>query len=458
MALGTSALYNELVKIANGDSLPVHNTWTAQFTANGKTFDAMKVVSIREYRDYEADHAPEFHLEVMIDAAVYYNQILPYKQNLIITLRQTPTTELSGNAAPGMSARYQRYRGISKDNVDPKTLSNTQTATGDNATALSTPGKFTFQLMDFAFEQLRQFQTGGIYRLARLDELIRTMLGGQSMSLKLDYDVAVKGVDIVKIDNTQPQDPVVIPQGTRLVDLADYLQAEYGIYNNDLGVFYQSPYWYIYPLFDTTRFDTNSRNLTIANIPKYKFPGTERTYKQVNGQVYVLATGDTKMLDMSEAQQMNFGNGARFAKASQIAEGFASTSKGRATATRALNNNEVLTTQRDTGLNFAPVSGKITDNSYVELSKVAARNGKIVQVTWENSNFDLLYPGMPVHFMYPTANEEIADLYGTVLKIENHVMLKGGMFTSEAYVQYTVITCFLAQRKVAEETIVKPHR
>jgi hypothetical protein len=70
---------------------------------------------------------------------------------------------------------------------------------------------------------------------------------------------------------------------------------------------------------------------------------------------------------------------------------------------------------REDGLDHiveAPV--RITAAYLTEYGRIAARAGMIIEGEWENSNKDVLYPGMPLKFMY-MQNGTVEELTGVLV-------------------------------------------
>lgn len=304
-----------------------------------------------------------------------------------------------------------------------------------------------FQLTDPLVERLRMESVGGIFPDTSCADLLSFLLTDINQKLQLDEENKIEGVDFFEPTLKEKQKQIVLPHATRFVEAPDFLQSKVGgIYNAGLGFYLQKKHWYVYPLYDLTRFDKSLKTLTLVNVPKNRMPGAEVTYRTTGNQVIALITGATKFRDDSESQILNEGNGVRFLDARKLMDGFSETSKNRTTILRANNNNEFVAEQRKTGLNNVHASPvRITSNNFVELSRLAQRAGAPFQCVWENSNPDLLYPGMPVKYMY-VVNGEVKEALGVLIRAHHNIGTYAPGAKSKRYVSNSVLTVFIDRK------------
>jgi hypothetical protein len=137
------------------------------------------------------------------------------------------------------------------------------------------------------------------------------------------------------------------------------------------------------------------------------------------------------------------GNGVRYLDATQVIGGWRNVSNNIATVARSNNMRQIALRRRRTGLDYAPMSGRrITANPYYESSEVAPRVGSTIQVVWENADPDLIYPGMPVRYVYLDDNR-LVDVHGTVIGTEFLAGIKGQGVTSNRYHCNVALTLFV---------------
>jgi hypothetical protein len=185
-----------------------------------------------------------------------------------------------------------------------------------------------------------------------------------------------------------------------VVDLAHFIQKECGgIYSTGIGCYLQNGHWYVYPEFNTDRFETTRETLLVFNIPRHRLPHVERTYRVVGKSLYILSTGEVRHSDDSEVKQLNEGNGVRFTDPGQLIESFGTTRDNRTRIQRGAINTELKSSDRKTKLNNIQLSpDRFNSNVFYEYSKLSRRKGEFIQVSWQNSQPELIKPGTPARF------------------------------------------------------------
>jgi hypothetical protein len=448
MALENTSFVNEINQIAQNGPTNVMFHWRADILANGQTLPAQKLLSRDRICNYVESYADETIVELVFGKGTYNHDVLPYKENLLITLYREPLGEVALSATDtSTQVITQQFRGVI---IDPKSAvieGNDPYAQDKDASDLTNLVYIKFQLLDLTIEQLRMRTTGMTLRNTTGAEAIRYILTTESAKVNIDSDQKVQGVDLYPPNNTQPQNHIVIPHGTRVTDVPEMIvQRAGGIYNAGFGFYLQAARWYIYPLYDIKRYDNSLKTLTLFNVPKNRLPGTERTFRTTANQVIALVTGDVKHMDNTEAQQLNQGNGVRFADATKIMDGFVTVKDNKAQVLRSKNNNEYLAESRDTGLNNVQLAtNRITSNPFQELSKLARRAGSHLMCRWENSDPDLIFPGMPVKYMY-IVDDQVVEAIGTVVFAHHFTGTDRPGFTTQRHVTSSVLTLFLNKK------------
>lgn len=424
---------------------PVHQYWSAQIHANGQTIDPLKVMSIDITQDYEQNYSDEIILTVMLSAGVYASDIYPYLKFLEITLTQTPTFEVEGSPDPEQAPKSERFSAVLLDEAgNPILEGNLQGGATKQNLDLSALFPISFQLINKNLDQLRMASVGGIFRQTTGEKVVKALLTQESQKVEIDENQKILGVDMVPANNQKVRDHVLIPQGTKLMNLPAFIQNKCGgLYSSGIGYYLQGRYWYLYPCYDTSRFENAKSTLTVINVPKNKLPGIERTYRKDGSNLTVLATGDVSIKNPSESLQLSLGNGVRFSDASQFMDGFVSTKNNRSLASRGKTNSEVVSQRRASGNNNVHLSDQpINANAYAEYSKLAPRSGFIIGLTWENSNPSLLIPGMPIQLLY-LDEDLIQTVYGVLLKAHHFIQPKGQAMMAGQHITNSALAFFV---------------
>lgn len=436
---------NAIIALPN----PVHFTWSAKIYIKDIAIEVLKVLSVDFLQDYESKYADEIILTVAMGLGTYAVDIYPFKDQLEITLTRMPINEVFTTTDDDGVIQTEKYAATLLDQGNPIIDGNSKFTPTKESLNLSSLVDVSFQLINKAVQQLRLITVGGIYRGVLAGDVMKTVLTNEIKKIKVDGARLPVGVDMVTNYNNVVRDHVIIPQGTKLVDLPDYLhRACGGIYSTGLGHYIHNDYWYVYPCYDTTRVAKATNVLTIINVPPHMFPGIERTYRKNGKSTIILATGDVKFTDNSESLQLNAGNGVRFSDANRYMSGFETTENNKTKLSRGENNTEATAISRANSVNNAPMSSNaINANPFLEFSKLSVRNGGTLNLVWENSLPSLIEPGTMVQVMYLT-DTKVKIINGIILKCHHYVAMKEKGISSTRYITRTAMFIFCKDLKL----------
>lgn len=443
--LENSTIMNEVTKITKSGENPVHYDYSVKFLlSNGEELDPLKFVSLDIVRDFGSNVADVVILEVVFGLGTLDKKLYPFKNNIKVVVQRQYIGEIQDAVNPDGAVETITYtavlmdpRGHAKESSSP--LLDT-VETGD----LGGIVKVQFQLVDAYSEWLRSVSTGGVFKGRTAHEVLRTLLAQISQDIPVERGLTIDSINVAPADNVTPREHIVIPHGTPLLALASYLQDKCGgIYNSEIGFYLHKGNWYVWPLFNTRRFEESPKGLTILNIPETRMPGIERTFRETTNQLIIITTGGTRSLDTSSSRQMDEGNGIRFTDATALFEDFGKTVNNITTLARGKNITEVLFEEAGDGLNHVVQAAKgITSNLMSALSKISSRKGQVVQAVWEHSQGGKIYPGMPVQYLYEN-NNVTKTLFGVVTQVQDFIHLKGLGMSSKRYTSNSSITLFL---------------
>lgn len=444
MELEESSLYREVLNITQSGVKPVHYNWNAQIHANDQTYDVLKVLSLDIQRDYETNYSDILIAELVVPMGTFFKRIYPYMDNIEVTMARTPLQEIGDSADESQAAQTERFIALLHHQGSPFLQGTGANQASEESLNLVDLQVIRVELINRALNQMRMVSVGMVLRNTTVEKALRSIMTKESQVIQVDQQRANKGVDMVPASNQVVRDHIVIPQGTPLPHVPQWIHERCGgVYSAGFGYYLQSDWWYIYPLFDPTRANQQSAALTIINVPKNKFPGVERTYRQDGDNIVIMATGDVKFKDSSNAQQLNHGNGVRFADAGKLFDQFVNVKNNEATASRGATNTEAITVQRPNGYNNVQQSrNKINANPFVEYSEMARRDGSVLALVWENSNPDLITPGMLVKVMY-LDGEDIGTVYGVLLKAHHVVRMHGQGLMDSRHVTDSGLSVFV---------------
>lgn len=446
MEFEQSSLMLEVNAITAQGAKPVQFQVNAQVIVNttGQTIIPLKVLNVDIERNYLDGYADHILLEMSLPLGQYSKLIYPYKNNLDIQLTLVPMMETGDQVNTSGTPQSETYTATILDTGSPAMEQNGFNAPTQYNLDLTGQIPVHFQLVNKALDQMRMMDVGQVFRGATVDDAIKTILTTVSQTTTVNGQRTVQGVTMQKSANPQARQHIVLPHGVKLVDAAKYIQKYAGgVYNSGMGCYLQGNQWHVFPSMDTTRFNTSQSTLTVINLPKNKYTNVERTYRQAGGQLVVLATGNVKFRDPSNAKQLNSGNGIRFSDATKFMGGFATLGDNKALASRGDNNNEFVGLQRPNGNNNVHRSNNpINANSLEEYSKLTRAMGSVIQLEWQHSNPLLITPGLPTQIMY-LDEDSIQTINGVVVGAHHYMQMLGNNFSAAKYATSTVLSIFV---------------
>lgn len=447
MEIMDSSLGIEIEKITKSGDKKVVYYWRAEIHTPVEIIEAIKVLSIDVDRNYEGNYADESIVKVVLSAGKYSYRIYPYLTQLDIVLYKIPLHEQSDGYDEKRPIEEQRYTATLLNPITPMVDANSINQPDEFSLDITNLLELDFQIVFKAVEQMRMMSFGGVYRNLTVEQFLRVAYTNESRKVDVDLDEKPIGIDIIPPNNTSVRDHILIPQGTKLVDLGQYVHYKCGgVYGSGFACYYQGKHWYVFPPYDNRLFDDADEFLTIINIPYNKMPGIERTYRKDGKNLIILATGESRLKNDSEELILNRGNGLRFADASKFIDEFVAVDNNKAIATRSKVANELKAFERETGKNLVVNSAvKITANFLVEHSKLAPKDGTIIGVTWENSYPDHIFPGMPVKYIY-LDGEEVKEVIGVVIKAHHFTSLIAPGVTASRHLSTTNLTIFVKRK------------
>lgn len=456
MKLADSVMVNDVVELFLAAKPVPPSIWECYILTPQGKYAPIKLKTIEIDRNYQENWGDIIDIEVTLPLGLYNSEIKPFKDQLTLELIRRKITD--SEESEEVDVDYsRRLKLITRDESDQEMESN---AVGVNNTEVMDRSQLidvTFQALDLVVEKLRLFEVGGIYRNAVPADVLRYILTDVASRLNLELEDSIRGVDLVEPNNKKPSENIIVPHGTRPQDLVELIQKYCGgVYSTGIAQYVQDGLWYVWPLYNTKRFDDEFKTLHILNIPPTELPAVERTWLKRDQGLVVLSTGVTKHISVSNIIQMNLGNGVRYTHATQLLQGFGKQGYGSLTdvkdtttrkgnkciITRADNNSEYYAIERG-DFNYAPVSeDRITDNPFVQTSRLAKRFGSTFFITWENSVPELLYPGMPTKITYRKEND-IVEVFGTLLEAKHLIQDLSDSPRAGKQVSTSMLTVFL---------------
>ncbi len=438
MAVVDSAIYEEVVAQISAIARPASYKLKLDIIVDGLILESIKVIAEDGTRNFENSYADSIVVTAQFLVSTFERYIYNNRTKLKATIRAIPIGESTDAENLASSILERQYSAILVETRD-FSLQGLPNYNGDLGI-----GEFQFQLVNPAIEQFRLMTGGSCFHKQNPGQVVKGLLTYLSQQIKVPDKYQIKGVELWPPDNQDVLKHVIVPATTPAPDIPGYIQKYAGgVYNHGIGYFLYMNIWYVYPLYDHTRYERAKTTLDLFIIPKNRSTGSTRTFQYREGRLQVLITGDVRHKDSTDLQHLNAGNGVRFMKASPTFNQFAEVKGNRAFTNTDKTTAQFLINKRE-GINQSVrlSDNPITDNVCYEMSKLAARNGQIMVLVWENSRPDLLLPGMPLRIYYG-AEKGYSTLTGTLLNVTYVTQLDSPGVTNERYRTSTALYVFV---------------
>lgn len=518
--ISANVLWKEVEEIVSkriGNDSPVHYKYRAEIDVAGETIHPYQLLHVDVRRNYNELFSDEVVIKAKIARAHYERVMRPNRDDIWVTLYRErygsmadpDNREMGSGDDPDpedvraeKNIEFFRYRGVLID-TEMKTFESERPEQSNRhdlsqeefevySILLLNPAveKLLTRLWGWLYENDTDkeyidgtIRTSGIYREARLGDILRAFLTDVSKDIEVDEEFEIAGVDMVEPDNQTEYEHVIIPHDIRLLELPKYLQEHCGgLYQNGLGFYLQycpghTPgvseqevaqysedrqqgqwFWFVYPEYDTQRFDQVDDNLTIINIPQRRLEDIEKTYltktsKGLFKKVVAISTGDVKHIDESESLEINRGSGVRWVHGTIMEEGLDSVDPGGELAEGGPtwkveidseeNIEKHIGYERRSGEDYIPLRPRrITSNPYLLQSRVASQQGTLIRYFWQNGDPELIYPGMPVR-LYHMFDNDLDEYNGIVIGCDYETYLKTNDIVDDRMQTDVLLTLFV---------------
>lgn len=452
-----SSLWIDIRDIILSETKPVKMEYRGMLHTEFEDIPVTKVVSFDTVRDYVNNIGDVLHMTFKMLLGEYTVRLYPYRSNLEFTIKRITLNDQGSNQNPDNPVTIERYKAVFLVDENPIVAgSDLEHVDKEDLNKMSMVD-VKLQLLNRSLEPLRIKSVSGVYKKATPKQLIHNLLGGESMRITVDGKPSIDGIDIVEPDNSEPQDHVVLRNNTLISSIPTVLQETMGgVYSAGIGNYLQTykgkKMWFVYPLYNTDRFKKSKDNRVIVYaLPQERFPNLDRTYQENASVLSILATSGKKYSDSADIDYMNEGSGFRMIDARALMSKPVKITDEGIKADRTSINTEVAAESRKDGLNYAPsLNSGATGNAFKEYSKINARNVARLDFIWENSNPDLLYPGMPCKYMF-LDNGVVISLTGTVVFVQSLVELQGNGTVSNTYRTVTNVVLLVEQKPVTRK-------
>lgn len=452
MSITDQGVYKELLLLAKSTPRKVNWRLEGNLYVTGQRVTVANVVQHINDCDFATRFYGDQFITIQVDPVVY-RHVVNYKNMLtfeVVKLQQDGKGQDSG----GEVKKSQRFKAHLLNSHDPAMIAALGKGERKDGTVVQASRLIDvhLQLEDNFLNDYRLRDVGGVYPNITMYKLIKFLMGhtlGETVDVPTVSEpeyLGLRGVDIIDCDNTKVYDQIVIPAGIRLYQLPDFLQKEYGVYNTGMGWHYYRGWCFIYPLLNYQLHPVREKTMTVVNIPQTEIPALEKSYLYRSDHLYVFATGDSGNIDTTEHMQQNQGVGQRFVNADKLLDSFVTTDSNITTVNRKTNERKFVIENRGDGTpNVRMAKERFTNNPFKIASVFAQSMGTTVVLQWDRSSPELLYPGMPVDFMFKDG-ETMTTLKATLMGMKTITSPATTMATDKHFISTTTLTLFVKRR------------
>ena len=431
-----TSLWSDIKRILKESNIKNNIEIRAKLHTEKKDINIFKVIALDIGRDYGKNFSDEVMLHCIMPLGDYSRILYANRQNFEITIKFLALTSYS-NETSGLIFT-ERYRGIFLPEMNPNISGTDMDKLDIDTLNLGQMVDVKVQLIDRSTEPLKIKFTSGVFKDVTRKEVIYNVLAGESASILLDGKPCIDAIDIVEPDNKAIAKHILIPDGTEITSLPTYIQTNKGgVYSTSIGTYLQrfnkKRTWFVYPLYNTNRFNEDVDKAIFYAVPENKMPEVENTYIKEGRVLKVIITGDRDYNDNAQNSLLNVGSGFRMADANAFMKKPVEITEKGPIGKRANLMYEATAGEKADGLNFAPITkNSISANPYINYSLISSLKVSSLTITWENGDEDLIYPGMPCKYVF-LKNGVRTELKGSILFVHSSYSLRGSIGTGMAY-------------------------
>lgn len=452
MALEVGGIYQDMLNISKETKEAESWKYVVEVIVDGV---AKPVLNLNKYRvEMQPVKEGQYRfrdikiLVVTVTKTMYRKFMYPNKEKLKVKItRQKKASHILEDIVENQEFVY---RALLADNEDMDLLNKgvPEEYVQDEENLQST--EVVLQLIDPIALEIEHATTGGVWRNNTMQEILRDAMSydlGESKptnQLTAKSFDRIRGVDVVLPSNQKVYRQLIIPVGTRIVDVPNYLQQEEGgVYTTGVGAYLQDGLWYIYPMLDFNRVREDKRRLVIVSLPENEVPQLEKSYIQDGKTTIIATTGVLDIDDNTESSFINDGVGITYVPASAIMSKMIDVTD---TDTKSRYNETVKNIaieKRDDDYNPSTFANNtITNNPFKELEKKASSLGRVITLVWKISNHSLLYPGMPVNIIY-VKDGMPTNINGILISHITEISTRKQVITENDYFSNTQLEVFI---------------
>lgn len=357
----------------------------------------LKILHDQTKADYANETSGYGNINFLLLLGDYVYRLYPQRDNLEITIK---TRYLYGDGVEDVERRKSiRSKLLLDHKANPPVFGGTDANRDIETLNQGGVAEIKGELQELFEEVYRIVPVSGTYPDTSAQELLEGTIPHRLNLLKGANRDTVEARHIVEPDNKAKYRQLVIPEGVMAKDLPGWLQEHgKGVYSFGIGNFIEQyktkRTWFVYPLYDTSRFDKDVERMVIYFAPQERFMGIDNTYRTEGKVTYIVTTTTPPMSDNAGNADLNRGIGFRYTDQQALMTKPAVLDEGKTVASYRNVNTEVIHKGRKDQLNYARTVGSMT-NQFMHVSRINRNQLALIDINWEYSDPGLVYPAMP---------------------------------------------------------------
>lgn len=424
-----TAIWLDVNDILNSPTTKTKMVMTATLHTPTENIDVIKVMTMDIFRDYVKKVADNTTITMKVAMGDYVYRIYPNRSKIEVSVRIVSLKSISEEKVEEEPIFVDRYQ----TKFDPASLPRIQMSDYENVDMQTLNSMdmvdLTLPLMETAIVKSKVVTVQGVHS-GTAESVIKAVLQSGS--------VGVDGVEMVPADNSESKKHIIFPEGIHLTSAPTYLQQRAGgVYNEGIGNYLQrynqKKNWYVYPLYKTDRFNGSGERIIFYGVPQDKYLEVENTYKKVGSTLKIVVAGEKQFFDNSDIAYLENGAGFRRTKPDNYLKKPVEISNGEIIGKPDDLNEEWKVDDPKNEVEYKPRSkAAISVNTYHEKSVYAEKKVARLDLNWNNSRADMIYPGMPCKYMY-LSPDGVSEYMGVILSVHQYISLQGNPSSSSIY-------------------------
>ena len=412
-------LENEISDILNKSIEEEFPTITLTIHTPDEDITIDHLVSLDVERDFEKSLADIIYADFMIPLGDYANKYYKNRSNLEATIC------IKRNYKQNCIRHKALILNVDKSVSDSKL----QSLGIDGLNDINIV-EVKLQLIPIELILIKKLEHEGIYgNITREDVVKKSMLYGLSKA-KLYNEYFKLHYNIYESDFKDKLESAIIPTGTKVAKIPIHIQENYGLYNYSANVYFKldndinkNLYLWVYPVVDFERVNKEQNICMIYNTVRTGLSASEKSYYKDNGQLKIV-TDTSEVSGDNYNNLFNIGKGVEYQKLTDNLQSFKHDINNDEDISKP--NEKVLINTSNNGMDFTKNIG-LTDNVGQVDSLLTYNKTAYIQTVFynfsglwgEDIDKELIYPGMPVSYIYNTKQNglnKIMKLPGTIMK------------------------------------------